>query len=220
MLPECADAGAPRPTPPGNPTTGEQLILDRIGGPRGFVYSAIPVVVFVTADVFLTLNATICLAVTVAVALTVVRLLSGERYTSAAGGLIGVALAAGIVVLTGSAKNYFLVGIWASFAGFVLTAVSVLARRPVTGILWSLLHGGRHRWRTHRAVMRAHTVATLAAAAVLGSRFAVQQWLYLADHTSALGLARVAMGMPLSALVVLIVVWAFRRSRQHLIAGH
>jgi hypothetical protein len=150
----------------------------------------------------------------------VFRLLSGEPCTSAAGGLVGVAVAAGIVMLTGSAKNYFLVGIWACFAGFILTLVSVLARWPVTGIIWSFLHGGRYRWRSNRPVLAAHTLATLAAAMVLGSRFIVQQWLYIADNTSALALARVAMGMPLSALVILTVVWAFRRSRYHLIAEH
>ena len=180
----------------------------------------IPIVVFVTANLFLPLTATIAAAVTVAVALTVLRLLAGERYTSAAGGLIGVAVAAAVVMLTGSAKNYFLVGIWASFAGFILTLASVLARWPVTGIIWSFLHGGKYRWRTNRAVLRAHTLATLAAATVLGSRFVVQQWLYLADHTSALGMARVAMGMPLSVLVIVIVVWAFRRSRHHLVIEH
>ncbi|WP_193047962.1 DUF3159 domain-containing protein [Mycolicibacterium baixiangningiae] len=209
-----------RPTAPGDPATSEQLVLDRIGGPKGFVYSTIPVVVFVTGNLFLPLTATISIAVAVAVAITVFRLLSGERYTSAAGGLVGVAVAAGIVMLTDSAKNYFLVGIWACFAGFILTLVSVLARWPVTGIIWSFLHGGKYRWRGNRAVLRAHTLATLAAATVLGSRFVVQQWLYLADNTSALGLARVAMGMPLSALVILTAVWAFRRSRHHLIAEH
>jgi len=207
-------------TAPSDPPASEQFILDRIGGPKGFVYSTIPVVVFVTANLFLPLIATTCTAVTVAVALTVFRLLGGERSTSAAGGLIGVAVAAGIVMFTGSAKNYFVVGIWACFAGFVLTFVSVLARWPVTGIIWSFLHGGKHRWRSNPAVLRAHTIATLAAAVVLGSRFVVQEWLYLANHTSALGLTRVAMGMPLSVLVILVVVWAFRRSRHHLIVEH
>jgi hypothetical protein len=181
------------------------------------VYSTIPVVVFVTANLFLPLTATISIAVVVAVAITVWRLLSGERYSSA-GPLVGVALAAGIVMLTGSAKDYFLMGIWAYFAGFIITTVSVLARWPVTGIIWSFLHGGEYPWRSNPIVLRAHTLATLAAATVLGSRFVVQRSLYVADNTSALGLARVAMGMPLSALVILTVVWAFRRSRFHLIA--
>jgi Protein of unknown function (DUF3159) len=46
----------------------------------------------------------------------------------------------------------------------------------------------------------------------------VQQWLYVADATSGLGLARIAMGTPLSALVAVAVVWAFRHSSKQLIS--
>jgi hypothetical protein len=52
---------------------------------------------------------------------------------------------------------------------------------------------------------------------VLGARFAVQQWLYLADSTTGLGIARVAMGTPLTILAALVVVWAFRRSTKRLV---
>lgn len=197
--------------------TREEAVLARMGTRMGFVYSAVPVVVFVTANLFLPLTVTLTVALLTGAGLTVFRLVRGERWTSAAGSLAGVAVAAGIVALTGSAKNYFMVGIWAYFAGFVIALGSVLARRPVTGIIWNFVHGGKYRWRTDRRVLRAHTVATLAAAGVLGARFALQQWLYLADNTSALGVARVAMGTPLSALVVIVIVWAFRRSSKQLV---
>jgi hypothetical protein len=197
--------------------TREQMVLDRMGGRTGFVYSTIPIVVFVTANMFLPLVATISIAVAVGGALTAFRIIRGEQWTSAAGGLVGVAIAATIVALTGSAKNYFALGIWACFAGFVITVVSVLIRWPVTGIIWNFLHAGKYRWRSDRSVMRAHILATLAAAAVLGSRFVIQQWLYLADSTSGLGVARIAMGTPLSALVAAVVVWAFRHSSKQLI---
>jgi hypothetical protein len=196
--------------------TKEQMVLDRMGGPKGFIFSTIPVVVFVTANLLLPLVATVSIAVVVGLGLTGFRMWRGERYTSACGSLIGVTIAAAIVILTGSAKNYFVVGIWACFAGFVLTAASVLARWPVTGIIWNFLHGGKYTWRTNKAAMRVQMLATLAAAAVLGARFVIQQWLYVADSTSALGVARIAMGTPLSALVALVVVWAFRRSSKAL----
>jgi hypothetical protein len=197
--------------------TREEAVLARMGTRMGFVYSTVPVVVFVTANLFLPLAVTLTVALLTGAGLTVFRLVRGERWTSAVGSLVGVAIAAGIVALTGSAKNYFMVGIWAYFAGVVITLGSVLARRPVTGIIWNFVHGGKYRWRTDRKVLRAHTVATLAAAGVLGARFALQQWLYIADNTSALGVARVAMGTPLSALVVIVIVWAFRRSSKQFV---
>lgn len=187
-------------------------VLDQMGGPLGFVYSTIPVVVFVTANAFLSLPVTIAVAVATGLALTGFRLARGERFASAAGSVLGVAVAAGIVAWTGSARDFFLIGIWASLAGFVVTVGSVLARRPVTGVVWNLLHGGRHDWRAERSVLRAHDVATFAVSLVLGARFLVQQWLYLAEDTGGLGVARVVMGTPLTVLAALVVIWAFRRS--------
>jgi hypothetical protein len=193
-------------------------LLDQMGGPKGFVYSTIPVVVFVAANAFLPLRTTIVVSIAVGLGLTGYRLLRRERFTSAIGSVIGVAVTVGIVAWTGSAKDFFVIGIWVSLAGFAATLGSVLARRPVTGIVWNALHGGRHAWRADRAVLRAHDIATLAAALVFGSRFAVQQWLYLADSTGGLGVARVVMGTPLTVLGALVVIWAFRRSTK-LLAG-
>ncbi|MGW6331770.1 DUF3159 domain-containing protein [Nocardia rhamnosiphila] len=198
-------AAEPRPT-----------LLDQMGGPMGFVYSTVPVVVFVAADAVLPLAATIGVSVAVGVALTVFRRVRGERFSSAAGGLLGLAVAVGIVAWTGSAKDFFVLGIWVALAGFVVTFGSVLARRPLTGVIWNLLHGGRHLWRADRAVLRAHDIATLAAAAVFGTRFVVKEWLYLADSTTWLAVAKIAMGTPLTVLAALVVLWAFRRTTERL----
>jgi hypothetical protein len=199
------DAVAPRPT-----------LLDQIGGPMGFVYSTVPVMVFVAADAVLPLAATIGVSLAVGSVLTVFRLLRGERFSSAAGGMLGLAVAVGIVAWTGSAKDFFVLGIWVALAGFVVTFGSVLARRPLTGVIWNLLHGGRHAWRADRAVLRAHDIATLAAAAVFGTRFVVKEWLYLADSTTWLAVAKIAMGTPLTVLAALVVLWAFRRTTKRL----
>ena len=200
------------------PTTGATpTVLDQMGGPSGFVYSTIPVVVFVTANAFLPLPVTIGAALAAGLVLTGFRLARGERFASAIGSVLGVALTVGIVAWTGSARDFFVVGIWGSLAGFVVTAGSVLARRPVTGVVWNLLHGGHHDWRAERSVLRAHDVATFAASLVLGARFLVQQWLYLAEDTGGLGVARIVMGTPLTVLAALVVLWAFRRSTRRLV---
>lgn len=211
-VPTTPVSTTPEPTTAAGPPT----LLDQMGGPMGFVYSTIPVVVFVTANVFLALPVAVGISIVVGVALTAVRMLRGERFASAIGSLIAVVVAAGVVAWTGEAKDYFAIGIWMSLAGFVVTLGSVLARRPITGVIWNAVHGGTHAWRADRAVRRAHDVATLAAALVLGARFVIQQWLYLADATAELGLARIAMGTPLTVLAALVVVRAFRRSTRRL----
>jgi hypothetical protein len=210
---------APMPTEPipvAGQAAAQPTLLDQMGGPMGFVYSTVPVVVFVAANAFLPLPMTIGVSVAAGLALTGFRLLRGERFTSAIGGLLGIAAAVGIVAVTGSAKDFFVVGIWAALAGFVVTAGSVLVRRPLTGVIWNLLHGGEHAWREDRAVLRAHDIATLAAALVFGARFAVKQWLYLVDSTTWLAVAKIAMGTPLTVLAALVVVWAFRRTSKRI----
>ncbi|WP_329204554.1 DUF3159 domain-containing protein [Streptomyces sp. NBC_01696] len=144
------------------------------------------------------------------------RLVRGERLLAASGSLTGVLVAAGIVALTGSAKDFFLLGIWVAFAGFLVTFGSVLLRRPLTGVAWNLLHGGTHAWRADRQVLRAHDIATLAAASVLGARFVVKQWLYVHDATGWLAFAKIAMGTPLTVVAALVVAWAFRATSKRL----
>ena len=192
-------------------------VLDQMGGPLGFVYSTIPVIVFVTANAFLSLTVTIAVALVTGLALTVFRLLRRERLASALGSLIGVAVAAGLVAWTGSARDFFAIGIWISLAGFVVTLGTVIARRPMTGLVWNALHGNKHDWRADKVVLRAHDLATLAAALVFGARFVVQQWLYLVDATGGLGVARIAMGTPLTIVALLVAFWAFRRSSKRLL---
>ncbi|GAA3767423.1 DUF3159 domain-containing protein [Micromonospora maritima] len=221
MLNEVEPGGLPeRHHGPIRPDDGARSsLLDQMGGVAGFVYSTVPVVVFVTADAFLPLPLAVGVAVATGLALFIVRLLRGERPLSAVGSLVGVVVAAGIVAWTGSARDFFVIGIWASLAGFVVMVGSVLARRPLTGVIWNALHGGGHAWRADPAVRVAHDVATLAVAAVFGSRFAVQQWLYLSDSTGGLGVARIVMGTPLTVLAALVVVWSFRRSTRRLTAA-
>lgn len=205
------------PATPAPGTAPKPTLLDQAGGPMGFVYSAVPVVVFVAANAFLPLTVTIVVSVAVGLAITGYRLLRGEKLSLAAGGLLGLGLAIGIVALTGSARDFFVVGIWTYLAAFAVALGSVLARRPLTGVVWNLVHGNTHDWRADRRVLRAHDVATLAAAAVSGARFGVQQWLYVSDETGWLGVARVAMGWPLTVLAVLVAVWAWRRSSRQLL---
>ncbi|MFD5776130.1 DUF3159 domain-containing protein [Streptomyces fungicidicus] len=201
-------------TPPAAP---RPPALDSLGGTAGFVYSTVPVVVFVIALASLSTKAAVIAAVATGAVLTVARLVRGERLLAASSSLTGVLVAAGIVALTGSAKDFFLLGIWVAFAGFLATFGSVLFRRPLTGVAWNLLHGGAYAWREDRRVLRAHDAATLAAALVLGARFVVKQWLYVHDATGWLAFAKIAMGTPLTVLAALVVAWAFRDTSKRLV---
>lgn len=204
-------------TQPEPPVDVKQAVLDGMGGPWGMVYSAVPVVVFATAVAFVSLPITVGISIAVALALAAFRMWRGERLSSASGGVIGVAAAGGVAAWTGSAADFFLIGIWAALAGAVVTLASLLTRRPLTGVIWNAFHGGEHPWREDPPSLRAHDLATLVVTAKFTVRFVAQQWLYLADSTGWLAFADIATGTPLTVLAALVVVWAFRRSTKRLI---
>jgi len=62
-------------------------------------------------------------------------------------------------------------------------------------------------------------MATLAVTAMCAARFAVQQWHCLADSTGWPAVADTVLGFPLTGLVALVLVWAFRRSTKRLVAS-
>jgi Protein of unknown function (DUF3159) len=196
------EADEPRPT-----------LLEQMGGVSGLVYSSVPVLVFVA--VFLpshSLAAAIWSSVGSAVAILVWRIVRKEPVQPAISGLFGVAIAAFIAYKTGSARGYFLFGIWTSLVYGGAFLLSILARWPLAGVVWSTLNGTGSGWRADRIGRRYYDVATLVWVLVFGARFVVQHWLYATNQVGWLAFARIAMGWPLTAIAVLVTVWAVRKA--------
>ncbi|MEV0541168.1 DUF3159 domain-containing protein [Nocardia salmonicida] len=199
-------------------TDPTQSLIDQLGGTTGMIYTVIPVVAFVVANALVALPIAIGSAIAIALGIMGLRIARGEPVVQASGGLAGVVVAGGVAAWTGSAGGFFLVGIWASLAGAVVTLVSLLVRRPLTGLLWNVLHGNKFDWRQDRPSLRGHDLATLALTVMFAARYFVQDWLYDIEATGRLATARIVMGTPLLALALVVVVWAFRRSTKRLAA--
>jgi hypothetical protein len=193
-----------------------QTMLEQMGGVSGLAYSSVPVVVFVLANALFGLQAGIWSALGSAVLITVVRVVRKEPLQPAISGFFGVAIAAFLAYRTGSAKGFFLFGIWASVVYGSALLISVLVRWPLAGVIWNALNGTGMAWRRDKASRRDFDIATLALAAVFAARFVVQRWLYNEDYTGWLAFAKIAMGYPLYGLALLVVVWAVRRSDKRL----
>jgi len=186
-------------------------ILEQLGGTSGMVSTVIPVLVLVPVNAKWGLGPALIAAVAVSIAVFLWRLARHETLMPAVSGLMGVGLCAVIAWLTGDAKGYFAYGIWYSLVAGIVFTVSTLVRWPLVGLIWHGINGETQRWRTNRTAVRAYTVATLAWAIVFFARFIVQQWLYNQDDAvGALGVTRILMGLPLTAVVVLVTVWAVR----------
>ncbi|MFJ1764423.1 DUF3159 domain-containing protein [Amycolatopsis sp. NPDC088138] len=199
------DADEPQPT-----------MLEQMGGVSGLIYSSLPVIVFVLANSFFGLTAAIWTSIGSAVAITVLRLVRKEPLQPAISGFFGVAIAAFIAYRTGSAKGFFLFGIYASLVYCGIFVLSVVVRWPIAGVVWNMLNGTGQAWRKDKPSRYGYDVATLAMALIFAARFVVQRWLYQEDYTGWLAFAKIAMGYPLYALGLLVVVWAVRRSDKRL----
>ena len=190
----------------------QPTILEQLGGISGLVYSTLPIVVFVPVNGLFGLTAAIWAALGVAAAILVWRLVVRGTVQPAISGFVGVGICAFIAHRTGDAKGYFLFGIYTSLLYAAVFVVSILARWPLVGVLWGFLNGHGNAWRRSRTAVRAYDVATFAWAVVFGARYLVQSQLYDTDHTGWLAVARIGMGWPLTALVLVATVWAVRRA--------
>ncbi|MEV6826701.1 DUF3159 domain-containing protein [Amycolatopsis sp. NPDC051102] len=208
------------PAPSEKKTDAEEepqpTLLEQMGGVSGLIYSSVPVIVFVLANSFFGLTAAIWTSIGSAVAITVLRLVRKEPLQPAISGFFGVAIAAFIAYRTGSAKGFFLFGIYASLIYCGIFVLSVLVRWPIAGVVWNMLNGTGQAWRKDKPSRYGYDIATLAMAAIFAARFVVQRWLYQEDYTGWLAFAKIAMGYPLYALGLLVVVWAVRRSDKRL----
>lgn len=200
-----------------NPT-----LLEQMGGISGLVASVIPIVVFVVANAIAGLNPALIAALGSAGLIAIWRLVRREGIQPAVSGAIGVGISAFIAYRLGEAKGFFLYGIWASLVYAGVFAASLLVRWPLIGVIWHGLRGDGQSWRGDKSVLRAYDIATLCWMVVFAARFVVQRWLYDNDRTDALGFARLAMGIPLTALALLVTVWAARRAARSpvVIASH
>jgi hypothetical protein len=178
-------------------------IWDQMGGPMGIVDSALPVVVFVIVNSFATLGWAIGAALGAGVLIAILRLVRRRPVTQAIAGLFGVGIAAFIAYRTGSAKGYFLFGIWSYviYGGALL--LSILVRWPLVGVLWESINGRGRAWRSDRRLVRRYDLATGIWVLVFALRFAVQNELYDNDQVGWLATARILMGTPLWIVAIL-----------------
>ena len=174
-----------------------EVLLERAGGIRGLVYSALPVAVFAVTNPTLGLRAAIAASVGVAAVILVWQLLRRESVRPAVFGFAGVAACGAFALITGQAKDFYLPGIWLYLAMALIFTTSLVLRRPLVGVVWAWITGRDGQWRRVRRVRTAFDIATAVMATASWSRFLVQYYLYDTDQAGLLAVARVAMGWPI-----------------------
>lgn len=186
---------------------GESLsargVLAAVGGGRGVAEALTPGLLFLVVYVF-TQDPTVSVIAPAALAVlaVIIRLARKETAVSAFSGALGVAICVAATLFTGEGKNYFLPGFFINGAWIIGLGVSLAVRWPLLGFGLGAFTGNWTSWRQQRALFAAATITTSLWFAMFAIRLVVQLPLYFADRTEALGIARLTMGVPLFALVV------------------
>lgn len=183
-----------------------QLFSGRINVADGIL----PPLVFVVVNAFLGLAPAAVFGLAVAVAIVVWRLLRGRALRFAVAGLGGTIFAVLFALRADSASSYFLPGMISGSLTTALIVTSIFARRPFVAWTSWLMRGWPIEWYWHPRVRPAYTKASWLWVGFFGTRAVIQWSLYLSDETTALGVARVAMGWP-ALLALLIATYVLGR---------
>ncbi len=209
MSTEPRDEAAEQPHP-----TVEELIRHRLGealgGVRGSIETALPMLVFViawsaTKDREISLGS----AAGVTLVLAIARLVQRSSLQYVLTSIFVTGIAAFFALRSGNAEDAFLPGILTSCAYGLGTLVSVLVRWPVVGLLVgaadqeAVAAGDPFRWRRNPAAVKVCTRLTLVLLVVYAIRIGIMGPLYLADNVVGLTITKVLLGWPLWALALL-----------------
>jgi hypothetical protein len=184
---------------PGELPTGRAL-FSAVGGVRGVLESVLPGVAFLVLYLA-TGNLIVSVLVPVALALifVVARVGARQPYTSALAGAIGVAVTAGLALITHSAVTNFVPGIIINTIGVVVLLASLIARWPLIGLIVGLLLNDTE-WRSDPAKRRMLTRATWLWVGLFAVRLIAEVPLFLANLIGPLGVVRLITGVPLYAI--------------------
>lgn len=201
---------------------GEQIsgqgLLQAVGGILGIVEAVLPGLLYLTIFI-ITQDARVSVIApaVLVVAMFTWRLIRKQTLVTALSGVFGVGVCVATTLFTGKGEDYFLPGFWINGAWSLALIISLAVGWPILGFVVGLIRGNFTSWRENPQIKKAATVASLLWLSLFVLRLAVQLPLYITGDVAALGVARLVMGTPLFALVVLCTWLLFRNvaSREH-----
>jgi hypothetical protein len=196
----------------GNLQFDRKSVLAGVGGWLGIVETILPSVLFGTS---FAISGEALISVTLAGGTSLIfvfyRLLTKKSASSAVIGGLAVGLAAWLALRDGGqAVDYFIPGFITNAVYGSVLLISILVRWPIIGVLVEVLRGQKMTWRKNNRTLAIYSAITAFWVGFFSLRLAVQLPLYFAGNTELLATARVAMGPPLYALVILI-TWLMLR---------
>ena len=197
----------------GNIKFDRKSLLAGMGGWLGVVETVLPSVLFgtsfaITGEALVSVS----LAGGTSVAFILYRLITRKSASSALIGALAVGFAAWLALREGGqAVDYFIPGFITNAAYGSVLLLSIIIRWPLIGVLVEVLRGHDMSWRKNRKILTIYSAVTAFWVGFFSLRLAIQLPLYFAGNTELLATARVAMGPPLYALVI-VTTWLMLRA--------
>jgi hypothetical protein len=188
-------------------------VLEGMGGKLGIAETILPSMLFgssfaITGQALIAVS----LAGGTSALFIVYRLITRRSASSALVGALAVGFAAWLALREGGqAVDYFIPGFITNAVYAIALLVSILVRWPLIGVLVELLRGQGTLWRKDRKIVTLYSLVTGLWVGFFSLRLAVQVPLYVSGSAELLAAARVAMGPPLYAGVIL-VTWLILRA--------
>ncbi len=183
--------GLPDPVERSLARAAAERTLERVGGPVGLASAVAPTLAFVVTDVVAGLAPAIVALAVIAVAACVLRVVRRESPAAAIAGLVVAAVCAAAAALAGEARAFFLPSMVLPVLFVVAYSASLLARRPLMGLIVNPLSGAPRGWRADRRLQSLYTASTLVGMVLAVVNLAVRIVFYAADEPGALAVVQV-----------------------------
>jgi hypothetical protein len=184
--------------------------LTQPGRLSGIIVTALPTVVFVVVNALASLYPGLIAAGLIAIGAFGWRMYRRQSLRQSLIGLLIVAACAGVAAVTGQARGFFLIPALIPFVVIAVCVGSVLAGRPLTGLVLNRVSGGPAEWREIPRLRRVYVISTLVCAAVNVVNATLQAVFYFANDPFVLAAAHIATG-PIFAVIVAVTVLSARR---------
>ena len=178
-------------------------LLASMGGRLGIVEAVLPTILFISVFSFTSDGlAAVIAAASASVVFLLIRLITKGMLTQVIVGGAGVAIAAFLALREGGqTQDYFLIGFYTNAAYASVLLISILIRQPLLGVAVAQLTGTKD-WKKKPGLRYRFYLVTALWVAFFSLRLAVQLPLYFAGAVEALATARLVMGAPLYALLL------------------
>ena len=164
----------------------------------------LPPFIYVIVNGFFGLGIAAGSALAASLVLVTLRLKSRKNWKYAFAGFMGVVIAAGFAIISGTAANYYLPKLFTSIGLIVITVVSLILKKPLAAWLSHLSRGWELEWFWRPDIRPAYTEVTLFWLGLFMMRGALQFVLLVADNVAGLFLLNTLLGLPVTISVLVL----------------